>query len=96
MALAVAAVFVVWACYALSGAGAIRRLPLLRVALFAIAAVYLLRGVQVAPEVMGVARGAVPWRFAVFSAFSAFAGVVYLLGVIGVGRSGGAPQAHAS
>ena len=95
MALAVAAVFVVWACYALSGAGAIRRLPLLRVALYAIAVVYLLRGVQVVPEVLGVARRAVPGRFAVFSAFSAFAGVVYLLGVIGVGRSGGAPDAHA-
>ena len=91
MALAVAAVFVVWACYALSGAGAIRHLPLLRAALYTIAVVYLLRGVQVVPEVMGVARGAVPGRFAVFSAFSAFAGVAYLLGVIGVGRPGNAP-----
>lgn len=92
LALAVAAVFVVWASYALSGAGAIRRLPLLRVALFAIAGVYLLRGVQVVPEVMGVARGAIPGRFPVFSAFSVFAGVAYLLGVIRLGRSGGAPR----
>ena len=37
LALAVAAVFVLWACYALSGAGAIRHLPLLRTALFVIA-----------------------------------------------------------
>ncbi len=34
----------VWALYALSGAGAIRTLPLLRIALCAITAVYLLRG----------------------------------------------------
>lgn len=34
----------VWALYALSGAGAIRTLPLLRIGLCAIAAVYLLRG----------------------------------------------------
>ena len=90
LALAVAAVFIVWACYALSGAGAIRRLPLLRTALFVIAGVFLLRGVQVVPEVAGVARGALPGRYPVFSAFSAFAGVVYLLGVIRIGRSGGA------
>lgn len=92
LALAVAAVFVLWACYALSGAGAIRRLPLLRTALFVIAAVYLLRGLQVVPEVAGVARGALPGRFVVFSAFSAFAGVAYLLGVIRLGRSSSAPR----
>jgi hypothetical protein len=91
LALAVAAVFVLWACYALSGAGAIRHLPLLRTALFVIAAVYLLRGVQVVPEVAGAARGAIPGRFPVFSAFSAFAGAVYLFGVLRLGRSGGAP-----
>ncbi len=92
LALAVAAVFVLWACYALSGAGAIRHLPLLRTALFVIAAVYLLRGLQVVPEVGRVARGALPGRYAVFSAFSACAGVVYLLGVIRLGRTGSAPS----
>jgi len=86
MTVAVAAVFAVWTCYALSGAGAIRRLPLLRAALFTIAAIYLLRGVQVVPEAVAVARGAIPLRFAVFSAFSAFAGVVYLWGVLRTGR----------
>lgn len=43
-ALAVASVLLVWACYALSGAGAIRRLPLLKPVLCAISAIYLLRG----------------------------------------------------
>lgn len=40
----IVAVLSVWALYALSGAGAIRTLPLLRIALCAITAVYLLRG----------------------------------------------------
>ena len=43
-ALAVASVLLVWAGYALSGAGAIRRLPLLKPVLCAITAIYLLRG----------------------------------------------------
>ena len=40
----IAGVLAVWAAYAFSGAGAIARLPLLRVALLGITAVYLLRG----------------------------------------------------
>ena len=45
MATAIASVLSVWALYALSGAGVIRRLPLLRTVLCSIAAVFLLRGV---------------------------------------------------
>ena len=95
MTVAVAALFAVCACYALSGAGAVRRLPLLRAVLYTIGAVYLLRGVQVVPEVLAAARGAIPGRFAVFSAFSAFAGLAYLVGVIRTRRAGGAPPSHA-
>ena len=40
----IACVLSTWSLYALSGAGAIRRLPLLRPALWAITGVYLLRG----------------------------------------------------
>jgi hypothetical protein len=40
----IAAVLTIWGLYALSGAGVIGRLPLLRLALCAITAVYLLRG----------------------------------------------------
>lgn len=43
-ALFVASVLLLWACYALSGAGAIRRLPLLKPALCLITAAYLARG----------------------------------------------------
>ena len=41
---AIAAVLALWAAYAFSGAGLIGRLPLLRVGLIAITAIYLLRG----------------------------------------------------
>lgn len=45
VAAGIGAVLLVWALYALSGAGVVRRLPLLRTVLSAITAVYLLRGV---------------------------------------------------
>lgn len=45
MAAGIGAVLLIWALYALSGAGVVRRLPLLRTVLCAITAVYLLRGV---------------------------------------------------
>ncbi|MFC5473741.1 hypothetical protein [Paraherbaspirillum soli] len=41
---AIVVVLLIWALYALSGAGVIRKLPLLRVALCTITAIYLLRG----------------------------------------------------
>ena len=48
----IAATLGVWMLYALSGAGVIRRLPLLRLALVLIAAVYLLRGTLGVPVVL--------------------------------------------
>lgn len=48
----IAAVLAVWALYALSGAGVIRRLPLLRTALVLIAAIYLGRGLLGIPAVL--------------------------------------------
>jgi hypothetical protein len=47
--LAIAAVLATWSAYALAGAGRIRRLPLMRTALVAISAVYLLRGLVPLP-----------------------------------------------
>ena len=44
-ALVIAAILSVWALYALSGAGVIRKLPLLRTALIVITAAYLIRGI---------------------------------------------------
>ena len=45
----IATMLLVWALYGLSGAGAIRRLPLLRTALMLIAAIYLLRALALVP-----------------------------------------------
>ncbi|HEY7770888.1 MAG TPA: hypothetical protein VIB55_22160 [Longimicrobium sp.] len=48
----IAAILGLWSLYAFSGAGLIRRLPLLRLALTLIAAVYLARGLLGVPAVM--------------------------------------------
>jgi putative oxidoreductase len=48
----IAVVLFIWMLYALSGAGVIRRLPFLRLALIAIAAIYLARGLLGIPAVM--------------------------------------------
>lgn len=45
----IASVLLAWALYAFSGAGRIRRLPLLRTGLVTISAVYLLRGLVLLP-----------------------------------------------
>lgn len=47
--IAIAAVLLAWAAYAFSGAGMIRRLPLLRTGLVAISAVYLVRAIAPLP-----------------------------------------------
>src|SRR6478672_9009871 len=49
MAIFIAAVLSVWGLYAWSGAGVVRRLPLLRLALIVITAIYLLRGLLFSP-----------------------------------------------
>jgi hypothetical protein len=46
---AIAVLLAVWAAYAFSGAGLIRRLPLMRTALVLITSVYLLRGLLLFP-----------------------------------------------
>jgi hypothetical protein len=79
----ISAVFVVWAAYAFSGAGLLRRLPLLRTGLVVIGVVYLLRGLLLAPEVVARVSGsqpAVPVRELVFSLAALAAGLAYLLG----------------
>jgi hypothetical protein len=45
----IATILAIWAAYAFSGAGFIRRLPLLRAGLVAISAVYLVRGLAIVP-----------------------------------------------
>ncbi|AQR75448.1 hypothetical protein [Sphingomonas sp. LM7] len=72
---AIAALLLVWAAYALAGAGLIRRLPLLRLGLIAITAVYLLRGMLFRPEMLG--RPDLSQTFALVSA-----GIVLAMGLV--------------
>jgi hypothetical protein len=82
LTLALAGMFALFGAYALSGAGRIRRLPVLRVALLAIGAVYTLRGMPLPLEAYALARGVAPFpaRYAVFSAASLAIGLLYLVG----------------
>jgi hypothetical protein len=48
-AVAIASILLIWAAYAFSGAGLLRRLPLLRTGLVTISAIYLLRGLAPVP-----------------------------------------------
>ena len=76
-------VFGVWAAYAFSGAGLIRRLPLLRTALIAIGVVYTLRGLLLGPQAVWYFSGyraEVPLRQLVFSAAALLTGLAYLCG----------------
>jgi hypothetical protein len=77
-------IFAVFGLYALSGAGAIRRLPLLMPALILIGAVYSLRGIAVFLQIFqfATASAAVAPRDIVFSAVSLVIGLAYLIGTM--------------
>jgi hypothetical protein len=78
--LVISSILVAWSLYALSGAGVIRKLPLVRPALCAITGVYLLRGIASIP-LMGYFPGNSTsfwfWSSAICLAF----GVVHLIGL---------------
>src|SRR5262245_28773530 len=82
LTLVVTAVFAVFAVYAFSGAGRLPRLPLLRLGLLGIGAIYILRGLQVVPELMARMRSPalVPARIVVFSLVSLAIGLLYAAG----------------
>ncbi len=76
----IATVLAVWAAFAASGAGLIARLPLLRTALIAITAIYLLRGALLIPVMLYVPydKGAFDyWSSAVVLVY----GIVHALGL---------------
>lgn len=78
--LAIASVLGMWAAYALAGAGVIAPLPLLKVALGAITAIYLLRGIAVLPLLLFARARATP--FLVWSSLICLGyGAVHLVGV---------------
>ena len=83
----ISAVLMLWAGYALSGAGAIGPLPLLKPALCLITAVYLVRGLAVVPmAVASVPQPATPfWYWS--SAICLAIGIAHLTGLIGAWSS---------
>ena len=75
--LGIVVMLTIWSAYAFAGAGLIRRLPLMRTALVAISAVYLLRGLVIVPMLL-VAE---PTAFGVWSSLIVLAyGVAYAVG----------------
>jgi hypothetical protein len=77
-----ALMFVAWGAYALSGAGVIRQLPLMRTVLIAIGAIYILRGLLLPSELVKVLTSGHPFRSVVFSTGSLVAGLLYLFGTL--------------
>jgi hypothetical protein len=74
--------FAAWAAYAFSGAGILRPVPLLRTGLVLIAFVYMLRGLLLEPELVGLTRGTLrAARAAAFSAVSLGLGLVHVAGL---------------
>ena len=75
---AIAVILALWGAYAFAGAGLIRRLPLMRTALVAISAIYLLRGAALIPAL------AVPAMNSPFNIWSSVIvlgyGFAYLIG----------------
>ena len=84
LTLAFALVFAVWALYGFSGAGLIRRLPLLRAALLTIGLIFSLRGLSVVPQVVALVQSgrSVLHRAVVFSLVSLTCGIIYLAGTM--------------
>lgn len=79
--LAIALVLSLWAAYALSGAGLLGALPLLKWCLAAITAVYLLRGLAILPLLLFAREQATP--FIVWSSVICIGyGVVHLVGIV--------------
>ena len=71
MTAGIATILAIWAAYAFSGAGRIRRLPLLRTALVIISAVYLIRGLALVPLHL--------WRPDLTDAFTFWSSLIVLI-----------------
>ena len=84
LTLFLAAIFAVWGFYGLSGAKVIRRLPLLKIALILVGAVYTLRGAAVLQQLFQIAASSaeVAPREIAFSLVSLIIGLAYLVGTI--------------
>lgn len=77
-----ALMFAAWGAYALSGAGMIGQLPLLRILLIVIGVIYILRSLMLPSELFQVLRSGHSLRFVVFSTGSLAIGLLYLVGML--------------
>ena len=80
-----ALVLVIFGLYALSGAGSIRRLPLLRLGLIGISSLYLLRGLFLILTVLtllGILEGEILIQGAVSNLVFLAAGIAYAVGIV--------------
>ncbi len=76
----IATVLCIWSVYALSGAGIITKLPLLRVALCAVTGIYLLRAIAALPLVLlALGRSTPFWWWS--SAICLVIGLTHLIGL---------------
>jgi NhaP-type Na+/H+ or K+/H+ antiporter len=82
----IALVLFTWAAYALSGAGVIAQLPLLKYALVAITAIYLLRGLAIVP-MMWFAREKITLFWVWSSLICQGFGIVHAIGLAHAWRS---------
>jgi hypothetical protein len=82
--LVLAAIFLAWGCFGLSGAGRMPRLPLLRLGLVFIGSVYTLRGVSALFQIAHLVRAPDPVlaRNATFSTVSLAIGLLFLFGTV--------------
>ena len=78
--LGIAGVLLVWSAYALSGAGAIRRLPLRRTILAAVTAIYIIRGVAFVPAMAYFPGNSMTFWLA-SSSICLLVGLVHLVGL---------------
>lgn len=93
--LGIAALLALWGLFAFSGTGTIRRLPLLRTALVAISAIYLLRGLVIVPVFLFRPQGITgiePWASLIVLAY----GAAYALGTAPAWRAISPPLRRAA
>lgn len=83
--LVIVAILGAFGLIAWSGAGRVRRLPLLRTGLVAVSGIYLLRGLAIIPLIVVAPQhpGRVPWQAFLFCVVALGLGVVHLLGTLG-------------
>ena len=79
MTIFVSVIFFIFGLYGISGAGKIRKLPLLKVGIFTIATIYLMRGVVGVIANIG-SESSFQWHHLLFTVCALGIGLLYLLG----------------